>query len=351
MQGQKHIADILKEAVISGRAGHAYLFAGPEGIGKRTMAGIFARLLLCESSNSGSSYENIAACGSCLPCRLAGAGTNPDFRVVRRADSQSIRIEEIRELQADIIIKPVYSGRKVIIIEEADKMTEQAQNCFLKTLEEPPPYAVIIMTAVNPDNLLETVLSRVTGLNFSRNTPDEVKNAIYGKFGGYSAKTDFVVTFSEGIIGLAIKLEESGSFESLREKALEIIIRLKTDKETYIYEAGKFFDDNKVEIDTILGIMISFYRDLLTTRCTGNKEIGNADIDSILINRDKKDIIIDMCGSYSAGGLEESIHTIAEIQAGIRRNASYQLSIGVMLMKLYGHGKGVMNKGAAVGIW
>jgi DNA polymerase-3 subunit delta' len=152
--GQTLIIENLRHSLSSGRTGHAYVFAGPKGVGKRTVARIFASLLLCESGSSGSS------CGVCTACRLTDAGTNPDFTLLEPAGS-SIGVDEIRALQSDIIIKPAYSKRKIYLIAEADKLTLQAQNCLLKTLEDPPPYGIIIMTASNYNSLIETIRSRV----------------------------------------------------------------------------------------------------------------------------------------------------------------------------------------------
>jgi DNA polymerase-3 subunit delta' len=153
-----------------GLLGHAYALTGPEGIGKKTLAHELARMLLCYES------PEKAPCGMCNACKTLEAGSNPNL--VRIAPkTQKILIEQIRVLIDDIGVKPPY-GRKVYIIEDADRMTQQAQNCLLKTLEEPPAYAVIIMTVSHFASLLVTIRSRAAQIKLSRYTPQEIKQIL-----------------------------------------------------------------------------------------------------------------------------------------------------------------------------
>ena len=196
--GQNEVLDNLKNALAEERVSHAYIFTGPEGIGKRTIAKSFAEALLCENSTV------LLPCGSCQACLLFQGGTNPDFRRVK-IEGASIGVDEIRGIQSDVNIKPLYSKRKVYIIEDADKMTVQAQNSLLKTLEEPPAYAVIVLTTSNYKALLETVRSRAQRIDFKKNTPDEVKKAVEKKYGRNPSKNiEFAINYADGIIGTAI---------------------------------------------------------------------------------------------------------------------------------------------------
>mgnify|MGYP000920401676 CR=1 FL=1 len=319
IEGQKQITGILQRAVQNNQVAHAYIFSGPKGIGKRTVARIFARLLLCSSGNSGK------ACGECLPCRMMEAGTNPDYYVLAAEDA-SIGVDDIRNMQNNMAVRPMYSPRKVYLIEEADKMTVQAQNCLLKTLEEPPPYSVIILAASNYHVFLETVLSRAVKLDFKKYGPDEIKRAIYKKFGKYSEHTDFIISYSDGIIGTALMLEQSEAFAWLRERTIDVLINLTSQKSSYIFKAYDFFEENKEDIDIILDIFTSFYRDVYLAYTAGK--------DSILINSDRKDIIFNEFGNFVPSKLLKNIRIVEETRNNIRQNANFQLSIEVMLMKL-----------------
>ncbi len=317
--GQNEIVNALKAVLKDDSSRHAYIFAGPEGIGKRMVAKIFAAALLCAERNS------FIRCENCQSCRLFESSTNPDFYVVE-AEGTSISVDDIRKMQKDISIRPLYAAKKVYLIAEADKMTVQAQNCLLKTLEEPPRYAVIILTAANSNSLLETIRSRSILYNFRKNTNEEVKTCIQKIKGDELSGVDFVVSYADGVPGKAIELVESEDFRINRDKALEVILRLRNSKLIEIFDIYGFFEENKDNIDSILDIMLIFYRDLLITKKTGNE--------NILINSDKKDIILDNVDGFEIDKLIRNIAAIEDTRRNIKQNANYQLVIEVMLMKL-----------------
>ena len=211
--GQKEIIDNLKHSVERGRIVHALIFSGVEGIGKRTVARAFASLLMCENP------IDLNACGQCRVCQLIDNDANPDFKIVK-TDEDTIKVEQIRDIQSDVAIRPMYSNKKVYIIEEADKMTVQAQNCLLKTLEEPPEYVVIIMTVTNYEVLLETVRSRSQRLSFKKNSYKEIQQTIKKIYGSDSMGADFAAGYADGIIGVALDLMGDGGLLQLREKYL-----------------------------------------------------------------------------------------------------------------------------------
>lgn len=317
--GQNEVVSTLKAVLRDDSARHAYIFAGPEGIGKRMVARVFAAALLCSGRNFADRCEN------CQTCRLFDSGTNPDFYVVE-AEGASISVDDIRSMQHDISIRPMYSSKKVYLVAEADKMTVQAQNCLLKTLEEPPGYAVIVLTASNSNSLLETIRSRSIIYNFRKNTDEEVKACILKREVKEVAGLDFIVSYADGVPGMALTLIESGDFRLNRDKAVEVILQLKTSKLLEIFNVYDFFEENKDNIDSILDIMLLFYRDLLIAKKSGNE--------NILINSDKKDIILKNVDGFEIGKLIENIAAIEEARRNIKQNANYQLAIEVMLMKL-----------------
>jgi len=317
--GQREVVDSLNNLLRNDRVGHAYIFCGLRGIGKRTVAQALAGMLLCEERGAAG------ACGKCLSCRMFENGSNPDFITID-PEGDSIGIDNIRDLQSDIYIKPMYSSRKVYLVIDADRMTPQAQNCLLKTLEEPPGYAVFILTVSNYEAMLETIHSRTTRYNFRKNTNSEVMEYIGSRFGNSLKGIDFIVSYADGIIGTAHRLAESDRFISLREKTIEIILRLMKSGTEDVFEIYAFFDENKDEIDAILDIMLLFFRDLLVAGRTG--------IQNILINSDKKDIIIDNASRYDSTGIIRVIDVIGKARREIKHNANFQLVVEVMLMKV-----------------
>lgn len=330
--GQKEIITSIKKSLGNNRTGHAYIFNGPKGIGKKTLAKIFGFRLICENNNK------VERCGTCPPCRMADNGYNPDFHIVWHQD-ESIGVEEIRKLQSDIMIKPVYSNKKVYLIIDADRMTIQAQNCLLKVLEEPPSYAVFILTTAKYDALLGTIRSRSIRFNFKKNTFSEVETALEQKHHGGNNGHAFIISYADGVIGTALELAESEEFASIREQVTNIVFRLTKAELLDIFEVYDFFEANKNRVELVFDIMLLLYRDLMIIKRVGKE--------NILINSDKRDIILNNVSNFSMESLFRNIELIEKTRLNIKQNANYQLSIEVMLMKLQEdaiHGQGSWGK-------
>ncbi|HOV27542.1 MAG TPA: DNA polymerase III subunit delta' C-terminal domain-containing protein [Pseudobacteroides sp.] len=310
---------ILENSIKANKVFHAYAFTGPKGIGKKTFAKAYSGLLLCQKQSGDEK------CGQCFACKTFDSNTNPDIHIIDPGDG-SISVEEIRSMQNDVIIKPLYSARKVYLIFEADKMTVQAQNCLLKTLEEPPSYAVIILTASNYEALMETIRSRVLRLSFKKYSNDELKAIIERNLDKPVDNIDFVLSFSDGIAGNALEIAGSEEFIRLREETIQVVLSLHNNNVDESFKAMNFMADNKGVIDTVLDIMMTFFRDLLIYKKTGDEKM--------LINSDKKGIILNNVDKFTLKRLGESIELIENTKRILQQNANFQLSMEVMLMKL-----------------
>lgn len=276
-------------------------------------------MLLCQKQSGDEK------CGQCFACKTFDSNTNPDIHIIDPGDG-SISVEEIRSMQNDVIIKPLYSARKVYLIFEADKMTVQAQNCLLKTLEEPPSYAVIILTAFNYEALMETIRSRVLRLSFKKYSNDELKAIIESNLDKPVDNIDFVLSFSDGIAGNALEIAGSEEFIRLREETIQVVLSFRNNNVDESFKAMNFMADNKGVIDTVLDIMMTFFRDLLIYKKTGDEKM--------LINSDKKGIILNNVDKFTLKRLGESIELIENTKRILQQNANFQLSMEVMLMKL-----------------
>jgi DNA polymerase-3 subunit delta' len=158
IEGQPRAVALLQQALVADRVAHAYAFVGPPGSGRTTAALAFARALLCESRSG---------CGACRACALAGARQHPDLHVIvptppddRPRGPRAIRIGAVRDLERQAALRPVMAGRKIFVIDDADRMTEATPQAFLKTLEEPPPHTTMILVLPRARALPATVLSR-----------------------------------------------------------------------------------------------------------------------------------------------------------------------------------------------
>ena len=192
--GNNKIKELLKNAVKSNNVSHSYLFVGKAGVGKKIFAKDLAKKVMCLGSNGGVQNNgvknnelqnnNVANDNleldfdNCDSCIKFDANSNPDFSIIV-PDGKSIKIEQIRNLQAKIVEKPISSSKKVYIIDDADTMTEESQNCLLKTLEEPPEYAMIILIASNENRMLQTIKSRCVIIRFEDLTNEEISQILH----------------------------------------------------------------------------------------------------------------------------------------------------------------------------
>ncbi len=158
--GNNRIKEFLKSAIEANNVSHSYMFVGKSGIGKKLIAREFARNIMC--LNHGNCISNDIICSSCIKF---DASSNPDYMEIV-PDERTLKIDKIRKMQEKIAEKPIVSNKKVYIIDDADTMTEESQNCLLKTLEEPPEYAVIILIVSNENKMLPTIKSRCVSIKF-----------------------------------------------------------------------------------------------------------------------------------------------------------------------------------------
>lgn len=197
--GNDKIKKELQEAVINNAISHSYLFVGQEGIGKKLFAKELAKMELCLDNNN--------ACDKCSSCIKFNSENNPDFAILN-PDGNSIKISQIREMQENVYKKPIVSNKKVFIIDDSDKMTEEAQNSLLKTLEEPPEYIIIILITSNENKLLNTIKSRCLKINFNNIDTKDILQYI-SKEQIMDQPSSSLLTMCNGSIGKLIKINQN----------------------------------------------------------------------------------------------------------------------------------------------
>jgi DNA polymerase-3 subunit delta' len=211
--GQSSLAKDLQLSFSQGRVAHGFLFTGPEGSGKKTLAGICAQALLC------SSKETEKPCGSCGPCKRVMSDSHPDYIEVKTQTLQ-IGIEAVRSLISALSEKAFEGGSRAVLITKP--MTFDAQNALLKTLEEPPGGTVFFITAVNTSALLPTVISRVQVVTLSPLDEKTCVQALLSK-GVHPEKAPLLARLSGGIVGKALKMQEDTDYWRARELAYELM--------------------------------------------------------------------------------------------------------------------------------
>lgn len=300
--GQEFAKKYLTNSLRKNKINHAYMFEGIEGIGKKKLSKELAKILLnTENVDSSPDYINIIADGS------------------------SIKIAQIRKLQTDIIIKP-HKEYKIYIINEAEKMTVEAQNALLKTLEEPPEYAIIILITSNKERLLDTIKSRCEIIKFLPISLQDLKNYLIEK-GIEEQRAQLLSVFSRGSIEKALELSESADFAIMRDDIQSYIQTILDKKIIDILEIPTNMDKYKKEIMSVLDIFINYFRDMMMLKENIDK--------SMVINADKIVFIQNMSKKITYSQVSKIIDIIEDTKTKIRSNCNFNISIQVMALNIY----------------
>jgi DNA polymerase-3 subunit delta' len=249
-----------------GRLAHAYLFTGPAGIGKRLFAGELAKALLCEAPPG----DKLEACDACDACHQVAAGTHPDFFTAGRPEEMVVfPIDTIRELCQDLSLKPARGRYKVAILDDAEELSPEASNCFLKTLEEPPPRSLLILISNQPERQLSTIISRCQVIAFAPLPPALVAELLRAQGIDDEALLDRVVRLSGGSPGDAEALADPALWE-FRRTLLHGLTRPRPDTVAlaqewtrFVEEAGKEGPVRRRRATQVLRLLVEFLREAL----------------------------------------------------------------------------------------
>ncbi|MCM8901858.1 DNA polymerase III subunit delta' [Caldicoprobacter algeriensis] len=317
--GQSFVVKRLKQIIESQRIGHAYLFVGSKGIGKKTIANIFARGIMCKS-------QGHRPCDLCRSCRQFNSGNHPDVYRVQKGDKSSIGVEQIRNVLEDIHLKPYESSRKVYIIEDAHAMTVQAQNAFLKTLEEPPFFATIILLAEKSSELLPTILSRCQVFRMQRLTREEVCTIIISHFDMPRERAMLFAGLSGGIPGKGLQLAGSQEFNQMRSDVFKFLEEIFDYNDIDKMTQWELFNQYKDRIDEILDMLVIWFRDILSYKETGDS--------ALVINIDKLPVIEKQASLFTIRRIRSIIESIERTRRMLKGNANYQLTIENLLLNM-----------------
>lgn len=330
VKGQDNAIGFLKNSIAGNKISHAYIFAGPSGIGKKLAAVNFAKALNClgpadggpcdASTGSASHPELVDGCDACAQCKKIEAFNHPDVLIFSPAkEESSLGIEKVRALTKDIGLKPYEGRKKVYILDNADSMTHEAQNALLKTLEEPPSDSVMILIAENANTLFPTIQSRAKKVKFFPLAAEEVKKILMEKYKLDKDNAEVLSRISSGELGKAIKYNAEGFFE----KRKRIIDALR---------GGALLDSDldgfsKPDLRLALDVMLTWYRDILIAK-------AGVDNRSVLVNADKADIIYGEAKLASFEWLNNIINQVILTGSFLDQNINPKLAMGVLGMNL-----------------
>lgn len=321
--GQEKIVAHMKSAILEKKLSHAYILSGEKGSGKKLISGIFAAAIQCEKGLG-------SPCGECQSCKQAAGGNNPDIHWITHEKPNVISVDEIRvQLNSDITIKPYSRPHKVYIIDEAEKMNEQAQNAILKTIEEPPEYAVIILLVTNEKLFLPTILSRCILLNLRAVSKAKIQKLLEEKHGISGYMAEVAAGFADGVPGRAIEFAESDRFIELKADVLSLLKRVDGMDAGQLYGAIKGWSD-KAELQERLSLTNMWYRDILVAKSTDDT-VG-------ILFKDEETAIYNAASELSYQEIIRKLDAISTLQERIKANVNLDASLMLLFLTLRDRG-------------
>ena len=318
--GHEQIKEHFRSAVQTGKVSHAYILSGEAGMGRKSLANAFALSLLCEKGMA-------EPCMQCHACKQVLSGNHPDLIYVTHEKPASIGVDDIREQLNDTIqVRPYSSYYKIYIVDEAEKMTVQAQNALLKTIEEPPAYAVILLLTTNQDSFLPTILSRCVQLKLKPLKDTVVKEYLVQSLGEDESQADIYAAFARGNLGKAIHLAQSEEFGVMYKEMLRLLKHIKDTDISELLDYIRKVKEENLDIRECLDFMQMWYRDILMYKTT--KDIN------LLIFKDEFSTVKSVSTTSGYDGLERILEAIDKARIRLDANVNTELVMELMLLTM-----------------
>ncbi len=318
--GHEQTIQHMKNAIRMNKVSHAYMINGEKGSGKRLLAGLFAQTLQCEAGGT-------EPCMQCRSCKQAESLNQPDIIRITHEKPNTISVEDIREqLNGDIQIRPYSSPYKVYIIDEADKLSVQAQNALLKTIEDPPSYAVIFLLTENAGTLLPTIRSRCVLLDLKPVSSQIIKRYLMEDLEIPEYRADICTAFAQGNVGKAKRLALSDNFGEMLDHVLHVVKYISEMEVGDLIEDLKKISEYKMEINDYLDLLTIWYRDVLLFKAT-------RDADSMIFS-DELISIRKKASESSYEGLGQIIEALEKAKQRLKANVNFDLTMELLLLTM-----------------
>lgn len=313
--GQDRCITLLTRAISSGKTAHAYLFEGIEGCGRTKTALALIQAIFCDQPE---------ACGTCPTCRKVLSLQHPDLHIIE-PDGAFIKIDQIRELQRELSLRPFQARRKACIIKNADRLHAAAANALLKTLEEPPGEALIILVTTNKSAVLPTINSRCQVVSFTPLSVD-ILEQILEQQGNDQETAAVAAALADGSASRAMKIATEEVITE-RQSIIPAICSLSRSEIGRLFKAAEEYAADRGKAAEILELIVSFLRDVLLIRHGG----------SDIVNRDMEPLARQEAGRFTTDELLQRIEWATDALRTIRRNANARLALDVLFLRLAAH--------------
>lgn len=322
--GQEQIKEHFRKSLETGKISHAYIINGERAAGKEFIANLFAMALQCEASSD-------RPCGQCHSCKQALSGNQPDIIKVTHEKPNTIGVDDVRsQINNDICIKPYSSPYKIYIMNEAEKMTVQAQNALLKTLEEPPEYGIIFLLTTNVNSMLQTILSRCVVLNMKPVRDELMRDYLMNQLQIPDYRAEVCIAFARGNVGKAKMLASSEDFETIKDEALSLLKYIVDMDTTEIVAAIKKISEYQMDVNDYFDIISIWYRDVLLFKATNDA--------SHLVFKNEIQQIRKVVGRTSYEGIERVLIALERAKQRLDANVNFDLTMELLLLEIKENG-------------
>ncbi len=318
MLGQERMIRYFRKGIERDALSHAYIISGEKGMGKKTVANAFALELFCERGG---------ACLSCHSCKQILAGTHPDVIKLRHEKPGSIGVEEVRrQLVEDAYIRPYREKYKLYIVDEAHKLTTEAQNALLKTIEEPPPYLIVLLLSCNIHTFLDTICSRCMHLALEYLDEERLARHLCEAYGCTPEKAQEIAAYAGGNIGLAQGLYTDEQLKADYEEYVQILRSIRWIKAGEVSSyVGRLKDK---ELSAFTDFARLWYRDILVVKSTGRTQK--------LVFRGEYKALSELAGAYTFMELNKILEALSAALQRSASNVNAELNLFLLLEKLRG---------------
>jgi len=322
---------LLRRWVAGGRIGHAYLFVGQPGMGRREAALELARLLNCEAlpASKAADEEAPASCRVCRSCLSIDRGVHPEVKLIA-ADGATTRIGQVRDVCREIRLRPAAGRRRVYVFEHADRLTAEAANALLAVLEEPPPYSVLVLLAVHAQSLLPTVLSRCHVVSFRPWPQQALARRLAEEEGVAEDQARLAAVLAQGNPGVARRLlreGELGEGRQMAQKLLEAVLAGGGGVDAYTLAAElETYCADRAGTLVFLDVLAIYLRDLVVWQDVGSP--------ALLVNRDGEAWLRSWAASRSRDRLVADLGTVAFVREAIRQNVQRRMGLDLLVLRL-----------------